>query len=256
MTEENKISYAESENNVAVVWMIFSIVWLILTISVIFSWLWIPLLIIWFILWIIWLFWKPRWKAWVAIIIPLIVFTIIAACVNYIWKSVKAPANDFKNRATEQIESIDEESFDEDKFETIVNDEFNQIIESLTEEELNQLYETSNWNNGLEKRSYVFFNILQQGMDNAITTYKNELPSDEIVNPEQIENEEDINTEDEITNIENITNEEDTIIEEDMDKEPISETQETNEENNTLNNNEVFTNSEQSEIEEIINILE
>ena len=66
------------------------------------------------------------------------------------------------NRTNEQLDSFDEESFNEDRFETIINEEFNQLVDSLSEDDLNQVYESSTGNNALEKRSYVFFTVLQQ----------------------------------------------------------------------------------------------
>ena len=250
MTEENKTHYWEQSNTVALIWLIFSIVWLFLTISVIFSRIWIPLLVLWFILWIIGLFSKPRGKARAAIIIPLIVFLAIAACVCYLWKSIKAPANNFANWANEQLEDIDEDSFDEDKFENIVNNEFNWLIESLSQEELNQLYEASTWDNALEKRSYVFFNILQQGMENALTTYKSKLPTEEITDSQEAIVEENTTNEEEISN----NNEEETI-DNNEEQTPIVE-ENTTEDQNPTENVQIFTESEQNDIEQIINILE
>lgn len=238
MTEENKNLTSDQSNTVALVWMIFSIVWLILTITVLFSRLWIPLLILWFILWIIGLFSKPRWKARVAIIIPLIVFLILAACLCYLWKSFKTPAHEFINWAQERTQDINPETLDDDKFENIVNSEFNQLLGSLSEEDVNELYETSQGNNALEKRAYVFFNVLQQGMENALTTYSVE-SDNKIENPEALP----------------IAEEENVVTEENQDAES-SEEAPTVDENPTVENVEVFTESEQNDIEDIIWILE
>ena len=215
MTEENQ------KNTVATVGMWFSIIWLILLITIFLAWFWLPLLFVWFILWIIGLFNKPRGKARVAVIIPLIVFitTILIGC--YIWSSIKTPVKEFWNWAETHIEQLDEETFDEDRFNNITNEEFNNIFSWMTEEDFKLLLENSTWSNTLEKWSYALFWLLQQGFENSLERYYNELPEATDNTENNVEDEDDSDTND-------------------IDTEDV----------------EVFTESEQNDIEQILNILE
>jgi hypothetical protein len=89
------------------------------------------------------LFYKPRARARVAICIPLVVFIAIASVICYIWSSVRTPAESFVDWIKVEFENIDGESFDNDKFNEITNEEFNNIVSSMTEEDFKQLLENS-----------------------------------------------------------------------------------------------------------------
>ena len=244
MPEENKIHVESGDNTIALVWMILSIIGLILTITLVFFRVGIPLLVLWLLLWLIWLCKKPRWKAWAAVLISLITLGGIAALVISLRNSMKVPANNFLERTQQEVQKLDIENFDEDKFEALAEEEANKVIQSLSQEELNNLYETSTWSNSLEKWSYVFFYLVQQWTENALNRYKEDLPP-------KINADNEI-AEEENTNTQEINEEENTSTEEEN-----TEVQEiTTEENNTSDNNEVFTASEETDIEQIINILE
>lgn len=228
----------EQKNTVATVGMVFSIIWLIALITVIFARLWLPLLFVWLILWIIGLFYKPRGKARVAVCIPLIVFIAIFSVSAYIWKSIKTPAVEFVDWLKIEFENIDEKSFDKERFNNITNEEFDNIISSMTEEDFKALIENSTWSNILEKSSYVIFGLLQQWFETSLEKYNNwEIPEisdnkivtvDIDVEPNENENENiDENKEIEKTN-------------EDTKKENV----------------EVFSQSEKNDIQEILNYLE
>jgi len=223
----------EQKNTVATVGMRFSIIWLIALITILFARLWFPLLFLWFILWIIGLFYKPRGRARVAVIIPLVVFIAIASIVCYVWSSIKTPAKEFVDWAKIEFENIDEENYDNERFNAIINEEFNNISSSLNEEEFKSLLENGTWSNMLEKFSYVIFGLLQQGFEASLERYNNELP--------QIQNEELENDNDEIIEVE--------VNQPDEDADNIVANVETE-------NVEIFTQSEQNDIEEILNFLE
>lgn len=227
MSEEIK------KNTVATVGMRFSIIGLVLLITG----FWLPLLLIGLILWIIWLFNKPRWKARVAVIIPLVVFIALAAIICYVWSSIKTPTTQFWDRAKVQLEQLDEETFDNDRFSSIANEEFNNTFSSMTEEDFTLLMESSTWSNMLEKWAYVFFGLLQQGFWNALERYNNELPEinedENIISDEAENSEEDNNEENELTEQEEI------VVE-----------------SNKTENSETFSQNEKNDIEQIINILE
>lgn len=189
MTEE-----MNKKNTVATVGMRFSIIWLILLVTVFLAWFWFPLLFVWFILWIIGLFNKPRGKARVAIIIPLVVFITTIAIGCYIWSSVKTPVKEFWDWAKVQLEQIDEETFDNDRFSSITNEEFNSIFSGMTEDEFKSLLENSTWSNVLEKWSYALFWLLQQGLENSLEKYNSEI--DDTENTNEDEENDDIDSED------------------------------------------------------------
>ena len=228
MTEEK--TQNEQKNTVGTIGMRFSIIWLIALITVFFIRLWLPLLLVWFILWIIGLFYKPRGKARVAVSIPLVVFIALASVVCYVWSSIKTPTTQFTDWIKVEFENIDDENFDNDRFNAITNEEFNNIRASLTEEEFETLLENSTWSNTLEKWAYVLFGLLQQGFENSLERYNNELP------------EVDENNENEIDEVvdEDSNNEEDEI--------------ETNEVE--VENDESSLQNEKDDIDEILNILE
>ena len=228
-------SQDEQKNTVATVAMVFSIIWLIALITVIFAWLWLPLLFLWFVLWIIGLFYKPRGKARVAICIPLIVFIAIFSVIAYIWSSVKAPAEEFAEWAKIEFENVDEETFDNERFNNITNEEFNNIISSMTEEDFKALMETSSWSNVIERGSYVIFGLLQQGLKTSFEKYNDGyIPV--------------ITDEDNIISVDiNVENNED---------ENTNEEPENTDENTASEKVEVFSESEQNDINQILNILE
>jgi len=234
MTEEIQ----EKKNTVATVGMRFSIIWLIALITLFLAWLWLPLLVLWFILWIIGLFYKPRGKARVAICIPLIVFIIIFWTIAYIWSSAKTPAIEFIDRAKNQLEQVDEETFDGDKFGNMVENEVNYIINDKTEDDWKTSFDASTWSNVIEKGSYLIFSILQQWFENALEKYNNgelaEISDDDDNKIVTI----DIDVEDD----------------EDAEKDIEEDSEET--ENTKQENVEVFTQSEQNDIEQILDILE
>ena len=236
MTEEIQ-TQEQPQNTVATVGMRFSIIWLIALITIIFIWFSFPLLFIWFILWIIGLFYKPRGKARVAISIPLVVFIVIASVICYIWSSVKTPVKEFMNWMEVQSEQINQEDFDNDRFNDITNEEINIIRSSMSEEEIQLLIQHSTWSNTLEKWAYVVFGLIQQVIENSLEKYNNELP--------EIEEETDTNNE---------TISEDETLQDNEVEETNNEIVENNNEN--TENVEVFTQSEKNDIEQILNILE
>ena len=216
MTEENQ------KNTVATVGMWFSIIGLIALITVFFAWLWFPMLLVWFILWIIGLFYKPRGKARIAIIIPLVIFITLASITCYIWKSVKTPANEFVERAKPQLEQLKSENFDEDRFEKLFKVEVNKITNDKTDDDWKVIFNASTGSNFLEKWSYLFFYITRESLESAIEKYNNELP--EINDTENASEDDDNNKNDDTENIaEDVT---------------------------------IFTESEQDDIEQILDLLE
>ena len=225
----------EQKNTVALIGMIFSIVWLVLLFTIIWTWFGFILLCIWFILWIIWLFYKPRGRARVAVCIPLVVFIAIAALLCHLRSSIKTPAREFKDWASVRFEQLDEQNFDDDKFELILQKEANDMINSKTEEEREEAYKNATWSNAIEKWSYLFFDALKQTLDNSLEKYyNNELPEID----ENDDNENNIIDVDvEVINDENNSEESSEIVEEEK-------------------NVEVFTDAEKNEIEQIIDILE
>lgn len=235
MSEEIK-TQNEQKNTVATVGMWFSIIWLIALITVFLAWLWFPMLIVWFILWIIGLFYKPRSKARVAVIIPLVVFIALASIACYIWKSVKTPANEFMEWAKPQLQQLESEDFDEDRFENILQAEINKVTTNTSEEDRKVLFENSTGSNLLEKGSYLFFSVVKQSMETALEKYNN---------GEIVEIDED---NDNILNVD-IEVEDDEDEDEDDEGEIIIEQPK-------KTNNETFSQSEKNDIEQILNILE
>lgn len=223
MTEE-----MNQKNTVGTVGMRFSIIWLILLITVFLAWFWLPLLFVWFILWIIGLFYKPRGKARIAICIPLIVFISMMSIACWFWSSVKTPTMQFIDWAKVEFENVDDETFDKDRFNAISNEEFNNIISSLTEEEFISMVENSTWSNILEKWAYVIAGMLQEGLEASLEKYNDE--SYEVNNTENSIEENAENTDE---------NEENTDTD-----------------NTEVENVDVFTESEMNDIEQILDILE
>ena len=231
MTEEKQVQN-EQKNTVATVGMVFSIIWVVALITILFARLWLPLLLIWFILWIIGLFYKPRGRARVAVCIPLVVFIAIFSVMAYVRSSIKTPTTQFVDWIKVEFENFDEENYDNERFNAITNEEFNNIFSSLTEEQFKSMLEASTWSNMLEKWSYVIFGLLQQGFETSLERYNN-WDTPEIINNNQF-----------ITvDIEQI----------DSNENPTEETNNTEIKSESV---EVFTQSEKNEIEQIINILE
>jgi hypothetical protein len=107
-------------------------------------------------------------------------------------------------------------------------------MNSLSEDDWNNLYEASTWSNVLEKGSYLLFSILQEAFEKSVEIYN----SEEIID-------------------ENINEADDTeIIEVDEDENIDEEVQEPEAKEISKENIEVFSDSEKNEIEQIINILE
>lgn len=261
MSEENYYQN-EQKNTVATVGMRFSIIGLILFLSAFFVLLWniilalfwimgfiicFPLLFIWFILWIIWLFKKPRAKARVAVIIPVIVFIVIKCITYYIWKSIETPANEFRDWVNPQLEQLeDDKNFDKKKFRNTFRYEFNNICNNKSEEERKDLFEASTGSNNIEKSAYVLSSISKEWFEIALEKYNNgEAP--EI-------NEEDLN-DDERIEIEVKTNEEENDSEENVEEDNNEESTESKAET-PKKNNATSNRSEQQEIEEVLSIIE
>lgn len=231
----------KEENNVALVGMVLSIAGLILLITLVWAPLGLLLLVLWFILWIIWLFYRPKWKAIVAIVIPVIVCVAITCLISALWKSMKVPANQFGEWAQEALNEQEIADEDEDLFENIVNTEFEKLLNSKTEEDWKSSFETSEGSNIVEKGSYLFFGLLKEWMSNSLEQYRLQkennvqaLPAEENANEEATEN----------TAVEDQNPEQ---TSEDSEVAPVAENKETV---------ETFSDSELSDIEQIINILE
>jgi len=57
--------------------------------------------------------------------------------------SIKTPASEFKDWASVRFEQLNEEDFDDDKFELILQKEANDIINSKTEAEREETYKNA-----------------------------------------------------------------------------------------------------------------
>lgn len=213
------------KNTVATVGMRFSIIGLILLITVIFSWLGLILLFIGLILWIVGLFSKPRGKARVAIIIPLLVYIAWIVTWIYVWNSVKTPAVEFVNYVENKMAPIDPETLDDERFEYLLESEMNSMFKDMTEEEFKAMYKSSTWSNAISRWVYLIFGLAQQAFDSAWEKYENwELPE--------------VATENSLIDVDVWVNDS------------------TNNESTVSENVEIFTQSEKNDIEQILNILE
>ena len=136
--------------------------------------------------------------------------------------------------AKPQLEQLESEDFDGDRFGDLLEAELNNMIKDKSEDEWKDLFEASTGSNILERGSYLFFSVAKQGFENALEKYNNgELPE--------------------------INEEDDNII--DVDIDVNEEEEEDAEEEITIEqpkktNNETFSQSEKNDIEEILNILE
>ncbi len=254
MTEEVK-TQEQPKNTVATVGMWFSIIGLIALITVFFAWLWFPMLFVWFILWIVGLFYKPRGKARVAVIIPLVVFIALASIACYVWKSVKTPANEFVEWAKPQLEQLESEDFDEDRFERLLNVEVNKITNDKTEDDWKAMFDASTGSNLLEKGSYLFFSVLRQSMETALEKYNN----GEIVEIDEEDNhiidmDVDVN-DDEIDQDSDDEDNDESNGDNDEQVKPV-EQKEVTASQSKKSNNGTFSQSEQNDIEQVLNILE
>ena len=165
------------KNTVATIGMRFSIIGLILLITIFFSWLGLILLFIGFILWIVGLFFKPRGKARVAVIIPLLVYIAWIVAWIYVWNSVKTPAVEFVNYVENKMAPIDPETLDDERFEYLLESEMNSMFKDMTEEEFKAMYKSSTWSNAISRWAYLICGLAQQAFDSAWEKYENwELP--------------------------------------------------------------------------------
>lgn len=253
MSEETQ-THEHQKNTIATVGMWFSIIGLILTIIIFFAWIWLPMLCVWFILWIIWLFSKPRGKARVAVIIPLVVFIALASIACYVWKSVKTPANEFKEWVEPQLEQLKGDDFDEDRFEKIFQSEVNKITNDKTDDDRKVMFEASTGSNFLEKGSYLFFSLIRESMETALEKYNSgELPEMDDEENDIIDVEIDVNDEEDVD--EEDIDEEDNIEEDDI-EDDNQKTEEPKAETSKKEKTGTFNKSEQNDIEQILNILE
>ena len=240
------------KNTIATVGMWFSIIGLILLITILFSQFWLILLFIWLILWIIGLFRKPRWKARIAVCIPLIVFISLISLACYVWNSIKTPINEFKDWAEPQLKQLESEDFDEDRFSKLLSSELNNIGDNKSEEDWKDLFESSTGSNLLEKGAYLLTSLLRQSMETALEKYNDgELP--------EIDDEEDNDLIDVDIEVNDDENDEEALDEEkDEDEVEDEEDIENNRDEEKAKNEtvEVFNNWERNDIEEIIDILE
>jgi DNA-binding ferritin-like protein (Dps family) len=90
------------------------------------------------------------------------VFIALVSIACYIWNSVKTPANEFIDWAKPQLEQFENENFDDDRFENLLQSEINTLVNEKSEDEWKSIFEDSTGSNVIEKGSYLFFSILQQ----------------------------------------------------------------------------------------------
>lgn len=258
MAEDIK-NQTEGKNTVALVWMICSIIWVILLLTIIGSPFWLIFLIIWFVLWIIGLFYKPKTKARVAILIPVIIRICLCIGFLYIKDSIKTPALEFNTWFETTIENETYgDILEDDRFWDLFSDEFKNLINWKSENEIMELYDNSNWSNSIEKRGYVFFGLIKDSIEVSLEKYNN-LNSDTSDNEILDIDEEDIidDEDSDEDSDENIDEEDNNENDDKIDDEEISkDNQEQEPQKAKTENVEIFNNWEKNDIEEIINILE
>lgn len=262
----------EKKNTVGTVGMWFSIFWVIaLALCIIGLWLiisqtavtlwvylafigaivWcgIPLLFIWLILWAIGVFEKPRTKAIIAMLIPILTYIAVSVSIStFISSSLKQPASEFATWIEAEFDQFDEETFDDEKFEYILKKEMNSYMKSQTEESMKQAYQASTGDNFLEKWAYLFFSIFQQNIASSIEKYNNnELPG--FIIDDEIDDEE---IDDEIEDIDDEEDEDEEII---IVEEPKENTENTKDLKDTKKSG-TFSQSEKNDIEQILDILD
>lgn len=235
MSEEIKTQNGQ-KNTVATVGMWFSIIGLVLLIT----WFWLPLLLIWLILWIIGLFYKPRGKARVAVIIPVIVGIAAIMWFMYVKNSIQTPATEFATRFEEiNNNEIYSDIVKEEAFWDLVSSEFKELALS-DKDKLTNLYDASTGSNAIEKWSYVFFGLMKESIENSLEKYWAEPVA--------------LDTDDENIDEEEIDEEEiDEENDENIDEEDIENNDEEETEDEVV---EILDNEEENDIEEIINTLE
>lgn len=268
MNQENQNSeHVKRKNTVALIWMICSIIWLLFFISIIGIKLWIIFLTIWLILGIIWLFYKPRTKARIAIIIPIIAIIIFVIWYNYVKNST--PAAEFSAWFEDISENeLYSDIIKDDNFLKSTSNDFYETISTKKWNELKELYDKSFWSNAFEKWIYVFFELKKESIENNLEKYLTNLQDSTI----EIVDEEDENIEEKEIDEENI-DEETEIDEEEIDKDDKTDLEDNDKKDNDKNKDskkeeakeakkektetiEIFDNWEKDDIEEIINILE
>lgn len=221
------------KNTVATVGMRFSIIGLILLITVIFSWLGLILLFIGLILWIVGLFSKPRAKARVAVIIPLLVYIAWIFAWVYVWNSVKTPAVELVNYVENKMAPIDPETLDDERFEYLLKSELNNMFKDITEEEFKTMYKSSTWSNAISRWAYLIFGLAQQAFDTAWEKYESW---------ETVE----VLDKDDVFDVDVEVNEEDTQVTESNELVEVQENQPT----------EAFSDKDKESIEDFLNLLQ
>jgi hypothetical protein len=109
------------------------------------------------------LFYKPRAKARVAVIIPLVVLIALASIAYYFWNSVKAPFNEFMEWAEPQFEQLqNNENFDGERFGDILEAELNNMTSGKSENEWKELFESSTGSNLLGKGAYMLSSMFME----------------------------------------------------------------------------------------------
>lgn len=182
-----------------------------------------------------------------AVCIPLIVLIVIVSIGCYLWKSIKTPATEFVSRTETQMEQFDEETFDNDRFELILQSEVNDLVNSKSEDEWKDMYQNSTGSNAIERASYLLFSVLQQAVESSIEKYNNnELPEVYDESSNIIDVDVDINDEDE-DNENNDENNEDNNENEDNEEVNVEQPK---------SNNGTFSQNEKNDIEQVLNILE
>ena len=180
------------------------------------------------------MFYKPRWKARVAVTIPLVVFITFVSIACYVWNSVKTPVNDFMDWAKPQLEQLEtDENFDGDRFGDILEMELNNMMNGKSEDDWKALFEVSTGSNFIEKGAYMVVSMAKEWFENALEKYNSgELPEiDEKNGNNDVEN--DVEDESETVDQEEVTV-----------AQPKS------------SNNGTFSQSERNDIEQILDILE
>lgn len=262
---------AKQKNTVGLIWMICSIVWLLLTLSVVLSKIGVSLLIVWLILWVAGLFRKPKWTSIAAVVISIIAFIGLFILWKAIDSASEVPAGQFvewlqNNYDEEKLSQVNEKELQE-----IISVEMERIILSKSSAEIKAEFNAATGNSTLEKISYIFFDTLQEAIDNKFPIYANSLekPSwDEDLTENEWESEDEWIAEDEWIE------ENEWATEDKWTNEEISESDNNTEENSQDTNNEEndqedieaenvlseenveFTDEDIQEMEQIVELLE
>ena len=262
----------KQKNTVATVGMRFSIIWLIAIISPIIGlsihlersqillyiillccilvfFIISPIFLVWFILWVIGLFRKPRWRAWIAVCIPLFIFIGLSISCCYIWSCIKVPATEFYNWSRIQ-EQLNKKAIDDDNFQYLLRSERDDTINQKSADEIEDMFEASTWSSFLEKGSYLFSALFQETYTNALEKYNNWEKPEITTDKDDEDVDTDTNTDDENNDIDEP--EEDTNIEDSK----TTEQEEITIEEPKKQNNETFSQTEKNEIEQLLNVIE